>query len=75
MPAVGSPNAGLEFYTDERGDDADVHVMYGKVILTHGGKPMEYQICGQNHYENKFPDRDKSTYSSDMKGHPDSDKQ
>ena len=53
-------NYGVEFVTEYRGQDGNVHVTDASMILTRDDNPAECHICVMSHYSNKCPDGGKS---------------
>ena len=55
-PMVLPPNDGVALFTDDKGEDKELHTNNRKVILTRNDKPVECHIYKKN-YVNKFPER------------------
>ena len=51
------PNDGVDFLTDDRGQDRDMHATDGSIILTRSGEPMECHIYVMKHSNNRCPNR------------------
>ena len=56
-------NDGLEFLTDNIGQDGDMHTTYGSVIPTRDRNPLGHHICVMKHYTKTSPERYKSNTS------------
>ena len=55
-----APSGGMDFLTDYRVQDGEVHAIGIAIILKKVRKPVVCHICGNNHYGNKYPKKDKS---------------
>ena len=60
---VVPPNDWVDFLSDNRWQDGNVHATDGFVVLTRTGKPVGRHIYGMKHYANICPNRDKSDTS------------